>query len=70
MIVSGAEGLTIRSMHTDGKVPLRSVKYSSRIAECISLGRLEKTYEFDDSVGAEGLAIRSIRTDGKVPLRS
>ena len=40
----GAEGLTIRSIRTDGKVPLRSVEYSSRIADCISLGRLEKKH--------------------------
>ena len=51
----GAEGLTIRSIRTDGKVPLRSVEYSSRIADCISLGRREKTYEFDDSVGGRKL---------------
>ena len=49
MIVSWAEGLTIRSILTDGEVPLRSVKYSLRIAECISLGRL------DDSVGGRRL---------------
>ena len=52
----GAEGLTIRSIRTDGKVPLRSVEYSSRIADCILLGRLrKKTYEFDDSVGGRRL---------------
>ena len=45
MIVSGAEGLTIRSTRTGGlKVPLRSVEYSSRIADCIPLGRLEKKH--------------------------
>ena len=31
MIVRGAEGLTIRSIRTDRKVPLRSVEYSLRI---------------------------------------
>ena len=61
----GAEGLTIRSIRTDGKVPLRSVEYSSRIADCISLGRLKKKLTSLMIVwGAEGLTIRSIRTDG------
>ena len=61
----GAEGLTIRSIRTDGKVPLRSVEYSSRIADCISLGRLRKKHTSLMIVwGAEGLTIRSIRTDG------
>ena len=55
MIVWGAKGLTIRSIRTDGKVPLRSVEYSSRIADCISLGGLKKKAPFHDSVGGERL---------------
>ena len=53
----GAEGLTIRSIRTDGKVPIRSVEYSSRIVYCITLGT-SSSFE-----GAEGLTIRPIRTD-------
>ena len=36
--IEGAEGLTIRSICTDGWVPLRSLEYSLPIVYCISLG--------------------------------
>ena len=49
MSVRGAEGLTIRSIRTDRKVPLRSVEYRSRFVYCISLGKL------DDSEGGRRL---------------
>ena len=55
----GAEGLTIRSIRTDGKVALRSAEYSSRIVYCISLGTT-----FHIGRGAKGLTIRSIHTEG------
>ena len=55
MIVRGVEGLTIRSIRKDRKVPLRSVEYSLRIVYCISLGRFRE--------GGGWLTIRSIRTD-------
>ena len=42
MSVRGAEGLTIRSIRTDRKVPLRSVEYRSWFVYCSSLGKLRK----------------------------
>ena len=64
MLVRGAEGLTIRSIRTDRKVPLRSVEQRSRFVYCISLGKLRKKIRVMLVSGAEGLTIRSIRRDG------
>ena len=44
MSVRGAERLTIRSIRTDRKVPLRSVEQRFRFVYCISLGKLRKKF--------------------------
>ena len=54
MSVRGAERLTIRSIRTDRKVPLRSVEQRFRFVYCISLGKLRKKFRVMLVRGAEG----------------
>ena len=54
MIVSGLEGLTIRSIRTDRWVSLHSEEYSLRMVYSISLRRQKKS-SFDDSEGGRRL---------------
>ena len=46
---------SVRSICTDGQVPLRSVVYCSRIVYCISLGRLKEKIVVDDNEGGRKL---------------